>query len=104
MQLGWLSNGPSQGALQHQQEEKMTRIFDIREPSIEALKSAPVYFRYGSNKNRILIDALTANAVLACYNALKDENTKAKFARMVAGSPKQLTKLVEFCWKHVSLS
>ena len=81
----------------------MTRIFDIREPSIEALKSAPVYFRYGSNKRRILVDAMTANAVLACYNGLKTPEGKAKFERMVAGSPNQLTRLVDFCWKHVSI-
>lgn len=80
----------------------MTRIFDVREPSMEALKSAPVYFRYGSNKRRILVDGLTANAVLACYNAVSEEN-KAKFERMVSGGPNQLTRLVDFCWKHVKV-
>jgi hypothetical protein len=80
----------------------MTRMFDIREPSVEALKSAPVYFRYGSNKRRILVDLLTANAVLTCYNALSEEN-KAKFERMVSGSPGQLNRIVNFCWKHVKL-
>lgn len=80
----------------------MTRMFDIREPSIEALRSAPVYFRYGNNKRRILIDALTANAVLACYDAISAEH-KAKFERMVAGGPNQLNRIVEFCWKHVKV-
>lgn len=78
------------------------RQFDIREPSIEALRSAPVYFRYGSNKRRILIDALTAGAVLACYDALSAEH-KGKFERMVAGGPNQLNKIVNFCWKHIRI-
>ena len=82
----------------------MTRQFDIREPSLEALKSAPVYFRYGSNKRRILIDGLTANAVLACYNALSTDAAKAKFERMIAGGPNQLNRLVTFCWKHVKMN
>jgi len=77
--------------------------FDIREPSIEALKSAPCYFRYGSNKRKILIDGLTANAVLTCYNALSAEH-KAKFERMVSGGPNQLTRIVDFCWKHVKMA
>lgn len=80
----------------------MTRQFDIREPSIEAMRAAPVYFRYGANKRRILVDALTAQAVLACYDAISDEH-KAKFARMVAGSPGQLNRVVNFCWKHVKI-
>lgn len=80
----------------------MARQFDIREPSIEALEAAPVYFRYGSNRRRILIDGLTANAVLTCYRALSPD-AQAKFARMVAGSPGQLNKVVNFCWKHVTL-
>lgn len=80
----------------------MARIFDVREPSIAALRDAPVYFRYGSNKRRILVDLMTAQAVLACYAALSDEH-KAKFERMVAGGPNQLTKIVNFCWKHVRI-
>ena len=80
----------------------MTRMFDIREPSIEALHDAPIYFRYGANKRRILIDKLTADALLACHKALRDD-LKPKFARMVAGSPGQLQKVVDLCWKHVSI-
>jgi hypothetical protein len=80
----------------------MTRMFDIREPSIEALKSAPIYFRYGSNKRKILIDLLTANAVLACYNALSPDS-KLSFERMVCGSPEQLDRIVNFCWKQVKI-
>jgi hypothetical protein len=79
----------------------MPSMFEIREPSIEALRAAPVYFRYGSNKRRVLVDALTAKAVLTCYDALTPHN-KAKFERMVAGSAGQLNRVVEFCWKHVS--
>ena len=80
----------------------MTRIFDVREPSLEALKAAPVYFRYGSNKRRILVDAMTASAVLACHGALSADN-QAKFERMVAGTPRQFRRVVDFCWKHVKI-
>jgi hypothetical protein len=78
------------------------RQFDIREPSIEAMRAAPVYFRYGSNKRRTLVDATTAGAVLAVYDALSLEN-KAKFERMVRGSPAQLNKVVGFCFRHVKI-
>lgn len=76
-------------------------MFDIREPSIEALRAAPVRFRYGSNRRAVLVDALTANAVLACYDALCSDENKAKFERMVAGTPQQFKRIVDFCWKHV---
>lgn len=76
--------------------------FDIREPSIEALESAPVYFRYGSNKNRVLVDAITAGAVLAVYRAVNEEN-KTKLARMVAGSFTKFERVVAFSMKHVNL-
>lgn len=78
-------------------------MFDIREPSIDALRAAPVYFRYGANRRRILVDATTAQAMLACYDALSSAEHKAKFARMVAGSPGQLNKIVAFCFKHIRL-
>lgn len=80
------------------------RQFDIREPSIAALKEAPVYFRYGSNKRRILIDGLTARAILTCYEALSSPDLKAKFERMVAGTPNQFGKIVTFCWRQVQLT
>lgn len=81
----------------------MTRMFDIREPSLTALRDAPVYFRYRNNRNRVLVDAMTARAVLACYDALKNEDLKAKFRRMVAGDYRQFSELVAFCWKHVKI-
>lgn len=82
----------------------MARIFDERLPSIEALKSAPVYFRYTQPKTRrVLVDMLTANAVLAVYNGLSKQEHKDKLARMVAGTPAQLNRIVDFAWKHVSL-
>ena len=77
-------------------------MFDIREPSIEALRVAPVKFRYGSNKRTILIDAMTAGAMVASYEALSPEH-QAKFSRMIAASPIQLRKIVDFCWKHVRI-
>lgn len=82
----------------------MTRMFPIREPSVDALMEAPVYFRYGSNKRLILVDKLTADALLTCHDALGNTELKNKFARMVSGSPAQLQKLVTFCWKYVKIT
>lgn len=79
----------------------MTRLFDIREPSIEALNAAPVYFRWGNNKRRTLVDRLTADAILAVYGALSDQN-KAKLARMVA-TPGGLAKVASFAFQRVTL-
>ena len=79
----------------------MTRQFDIREPSIEALRAAPVYFRWGANSRRTLVDGLTANAILACYDAMKPEN-QTKVARMIA-TPAGLARMAGFAWKHVKI-
>lgn len=79
----------------------MPRIFDIREPSVAALRDAPVYFRYGRNRNRVLVDRLTASAVIAVYDALESAEAKAKLERMVAGTRAQFARVVEFSWKHV---
>lgn len=81
----------------------MTRQFDIREPSIEALKQAPVYFRYGANKRRILVDALTADAILTVYGALNPDN-QAKFERLVSGSPEHLQRAASFAFKHARVA
>ena len=81
----------------------MSQMFETRLPSVEALKDAPVYFRYGSSKRKMLVDGLTAQAILACYKRIDQAETRAKFERMVAGSPQQFIKVVDFCWKHVSL-
>jgi hypothetical protein len=80
----------------------MARMFDIREPSIDALRAAPVYFRWGGNKRRTLIDGLTAGAVLAVYDALNPDN-QAKLARMVA-TPHGLQRVVGFAWSKVKVS
>lgn len=81
----------------------MTRMFDIREPSLAALRVAPVYFRYGSNRNRVLVDLFTASAMLAVYDALKEPAAKAKFERMVAGDYAQFYKLFAFCMKRAKI-
>lgn len=47
----------------------------------------------------IAVDAVSANAMLTVYNALKPEH-QAKFARMLE-TPWGLRKLVDFTWKHV---
>lgn len=77
-------------------------MFDVREPSIEALRSAPVRFRYAHPKVRyVLVDSFTASAILAVHGAANMEN-KAKLARMVAGSLAQFQRVAAFAFAHTS--
>lgn len=84
-------------------------MFATRQPSIAALRDAPIKFRYvlpinGGRKTRtVLVDALTAQAVLVCYDAVQSPETKAKIERMVSGSPQQFRRIVDVAWKHVRI-
>lgn len=82
--------------------------FPIREPSMEALRSAAtegaVRFRYGSNRRLVLVDSLTARAICAVYDALESEENKAKVVRMVSGTPAQLHRIAGFAFERVKLS
>lgn len=69
--------------------------FPLREPSFAALADAPVYFRYGSNRRRVLVDARSASAVLSVHAACNPEH-QAKIERMVAGSLEQLKRVIGF--------
>lgn len=76
-------------------------MFDLREPSIEALRSAPIKFRYIDGKVRkVLVDSYTASAILAVYAAANADN-QAKLARMVAGSLAQFQRVASFAFEHV---
>ena len=77
----------------------MSSMFATREPSIDALRAAPVYFRWGSNKRRTLVDSFTASAILAVYAVLNYDN-KAKFDRMVT-TPHGLQKIAALSFQHV---
>ncbi len=74
----------------------------LRQPSVEALKAAPVYFRYGSNTKRVLVDGFTASAVLVVYDACNADN-KAKIERMVSGSFAQFQRVISFAFKHITI-
>jgi hypothetical protein len=73
-------------------------MFKTREPSIEALRAAPVNFRYGSRKNRVLVDSFTASAILAVHDAANAEN-QAKISRMVAGTFDQFQRVATLAFK-----
>jgi len=75
--------------------------FPVREPSLAALSEAPISFRYGSNKRRVLVDALTARAILAVVEAISDEN-RAKLERMI-GTPAGLAKVASFAMSKCTL-
>lgn len=67
-------------------------MFDVREPSIEALRSAPVRFRYADPKvRRVLVDS---------FDAANADN-QAKLARMVAGNLAQFQRVAAFAFAHV---
>ena len=68
--------------------------FPIREPSLAALSDAPVNFRYGANRRRVPVDALTAQAILQVAGAVNAEN-RAKLDRML-GTPAGLSKVASF--------
>lgn len=72
-------------------------MFATRKPSIEALREAPVKFRYGSQKRRVIVDSFTAGAILAVYNAANADN-QAKIARMVAGTFDQFQRVAAFAF------
>lgn len=79
-------------------------MFPTREPSIAALREAPIKFRYRTPKVRqVLIDSLTARAILAVHDAVSDEN-KAKLARMIAHSPERLHRVASFAFERVKIS
>jgi len=69
-------------------------MFAIREPSLEAMRAAPVKFRFGSNKRLVLVDQFTASAVLSLHAAVNADN-QAKIERMVK-TPHGLTKIAGF--------
>ena len=77
-------------------------MFAEREPSIEALRSAPVKFRFtiDGKVRRVLVDSFTAGAVLAVYDAANEAN-RAKLERMVSGSIGQFKRVTEFAFKCV---
>lgn len=76
-------------------------MFDVREPSIEALRAAPIKFRYTEPKtHRVLIDSFTASAILAVHDAA-NSNNKAKLARMIK-TPRGLNKVAAFAFAHTS--
>ena len=67
-------------------------------PSVEALRTAPVYFRYG--RRSVLIDAFTAYAMLAVYDGLTQPESQAKFVQMLTTNPAMM-KLADFCFSQV---
>lgn len=77
-------------------------MFDTREPSIDALRAAPVKFRFkvGEKTRRILVDSFTAGAILAVYDAANEDN-QAKLARMVAGSLTQFQRVASLAFSLV---
>jgi hypothetical protein len=77
-------------------------MFETREPSIEALRNAPVKLRYTVNgkTRRILMDALTANAILTVYDAVAgDLKTMLETALK---NPAKLNKLVTLCFSWIT--
>jgi hypothetical protein len=76
--------------------------FPMREPSVAALREAPVYFRYRDPKTRrVLVDSFTASAILAVYDAVNADN-RAKLERMIGGTLAQFHRVASFAFQHTS--
>lgn len=79
--------------------------FPSRKPSIAALSEAPCYFRFTlstGKTSRVFIDMLSANAILAIYNAGNEEN-KAKIERMITSGPINFMRVADFAFKHTKI-
>lgn len=80
-------------------------MLDYREPSVQALRDIvaekqAVKFRYGSNKNSVLVDLFSASALCVVYDALEKETSKKKFEDAL-GDPNKFIRLVNFAFQHV---
>lgn len=78
-------------------------MFDTREPTIDALRHAPVKLRYTVNgkTRRILMDGLTARAIVTVYDAVADD-LKAKIETALR-NPAKLHRLAALCFSKVTL-
>lgn len=78
-------------------------MLEQREPSIEALRAAPIKFRYQVNgkMRRVLVDSFTAGAILAIYDAANADN-QAKLGRMVASSLAQFQRVASLAFDLTS--
>lgn len=65
----------------------------------EVLTDGPVRLRFTDDTKTTLLDSFTASAIVACYNALSDEN-KAKIDKLIL-TKAGFFRFVNFCWKHV---
>lgn len=78
--------------------------YDKRPPSIETIRSVltegPVKIRFAEDNKPWLLDAFTASAMTAVYDALKPDN-KVKIAEMVK-TKKGFMKFTGFCLKSVN--
>lgn len=82
----------------------MANMFQERVPSVDALRDAPIRFRYTAPKvRRVLVDSFTASAILAVYDALQEPENKAKLERMVAGTPEQFRRVASFAFERVGV-
>jgi hypothetical protein len=52
-------------------------------------------------ENALLLDVFTAQAVILVYDNLKKQASKDKFKRMMAASPAQFKKVIDFVWNNV---
>lgn len=70
------------------------QLFRRREAEGVQYDCKPIFT--GSKRGWILLDSFTASAVMACYNALNEEN-RARAERA------SIPKLVDFAWKHIKV-
>jgi hypothetical protein len=78
-------------------------MFEKRPPTIETIKAVketgPVKLRFAEDSKPLLLDAFTASAINAVYDALSAEN-QTKVREMIR-TKRGFMKFVGFSWKHV---
>ena len=74
-----------------------------RPPTMETIRSVliegPVRIRFAEDTKTWLLDAFTASAMVACYEALNPEN-RIKIDGFIR-SKRGFMKFVDLCWKSV---
>lgn len=58
-------------------------------------------FKFTGNDKPLLVDIVTANALMTVYNALTEQEQKDKVARMIAANRNSFVRVVDFVWKVV---
>ena len=86
--------------IQRQISEEQSALL-LRPRKEEHIKGQPIQYDTkplftGNKRGWVMLDITTNNALQSCYNALKEDKSKAKWDCI------PVMKLVDFAWQHIS--